>query len=304
MYELASTGALNGRFAAVAGYWNQFALPCPFMPHEAAISGFCSGGAFADSKDAVATYNGSGQTAPVVMPETENADELQAATTNGPAAVVLIVHDKDARYLQCAPQSQSACAQSVVIDLVAWLNGSDTQLTAPADQLTSMGEELITAFQLPTTAMNDVDPRFIGQGGGQVWYARTTLAVLDSNGTAGGTVRVVSVPTSTVVDERALAVSDQYVPGRVVLDASQPSNSTGSSSPQYGVSEDGVEVLNGPLGMQTPPITLYAGPYTMTASLGKTTCTDKVAITASRDVSFSAAFTQNSCKWSPTNSTP
>ena len=42
-----------------AGYWMQYALPCPFLPHEAPMSGFCSGGAFSDSLADVSNYNGS-----------------------------------------------------------------------------------------------------------------------------------------------------------------------------------------------------------------------------------------------------
>ena len=77
------------------------------------------------------------------------------------------------------------------------------------------------AYQLSATSMNDVDPRFNGEADGQVWYGRTVYGAPDANGTTAGVTREVSVATSAIVDERTLAVSDKYLPARVVLDVSQ-----------------------------------------------------------------------------------
>ncbi len=81
------------------------------------------------------------------MPETVGGDQLGEATRNAPAAVVLIVHAADSRYWQCPPADREDCANSLVIDRVAWLNGSDTPFDAPDAHLTAPGEELVVAYQ-------------------------------------------------------------------------------------------------------------------------------------------------------------
>lgn len=301
MHELASSGALDGRFAAVGGYWMQYALPCAFQPHVAPMSGFCAGGLFADNKADVASYNSSAGSAPLVMPETNSADELQTATGNEPAAVVLIVHRQDARSWQCQTDSRSACAQNLVIDRVAWINGSDTTQAASPANLVAAGEDLITAYRLEATSMNDVDPRFNGEASGQVWYGRTAYGEADANGTRAGVTREVVVATSAIADERTLAVSDKYVPGRVVLDVSQPNPQTASPTPQFSVLDGTTEVVAGDLGMQTPPITLYAATYTLKAAAGSISCSDQISIDPSSDVSFYAKFSKNGCEWDRTD---
>src|SRR5665647_802812 len=55
-----AAGQLDGRFAAVGGYWRQYALPCPFPMHMPDIYGFCSGGEFADSPQDENTSGGIG----------------------------------------------------------------------------------------------------------------------------------------------------------------------------------------------------------------------------------------------------
>jgi hypothetical protein len=296
MKELAASGRLNGRFAAVGGYWMQYALPCAFQPHVALISGFCAGGLFADSRADVASYNGAAGPAPLVMPETANADELRTATGNDPAAAVLIVHAADSRYWQCAPSERADCTLNLVIDNVAWINGSDVQQAKPPANLVAAGEQLVVAYQTVATSMNDVDPRFTGEGSGQVWYGRTAYGSPDADGTTAGVSREVAITSSAVVDERTLAVSDKYEPGRVVLDGSTGSSAI-SASPQFTVLDGTTEVVSGALGMQTPPITLYAAPYSLVASLAGTKCTDQVTIDASSDVSFVATFRASSCNW-------
>ncbi len=159
--------------------------------------------------------------------------------------------------------------------------------------------------------MNDVDPRFNGEADGQVWYARTAFGNPDANGTRAGVTREVIVATSAVADERTLAVSDKYVPGRVVLDVSQASSQNESLYQQFSVISDATDVVDGALGSQTPPITLYAGTYSLTASLADsngnapaspgTTCTEPITIDASSDVTFFAKFSAKGCAWSPTD---
>ena len=58
--HLAAAETLDGRLIAVGGYWMQFALPCAFMPHEALLTGFCTGSQFGDTADDVRDYTGGG----------------------------------------------------------------------------------------------------------------------------------------------------------------------------------------------------------------------------------------------------
>jgi len=304
MRTLAATGALDGRFAAVAGYWMQYALPCPFQPHAAPISGFCAGGAFSDSLADVSSYTGSPHPTPLVMPETSNSNLLQTAVANGPAAVVFVVHAADSRYWQCPSSDRNDCAQNLVIDRVAWVNGQEAVLESPNPNLIASGEQLVMAFQVPATSMNDVDPRFNGEADGQVWYGRTAYGQPDAYGTTAGVTREVSVATSAIVDERTLAVSDKYLPGRVVLDVSQSGLQPENTTAQFAIVDGATDVVSGDLGMQTPPITIYAATYTLKASLAATTCSEQIAVAAGSDVTFFAKFSKNSCRWQPTDALP
>ena len=316
MRTLSAEGKLDGRFAAVGGYWMQYALPCPQPSHPAVLAGYCSGGKFADSEQDAADPGGGlgGGSQPLAVPETGNADLLWSATGNGPAAVVLIVHAADSRWYQCAPDQQSSCAATLVIDRVAWVNGAETQLAVPSVNLTAPQEQLVTAYQLSASQMNDVDPRFSGESSGQVWYARTTFGTPDADGIRAGVSREVTVATSAVVDERTLAVSSKYVPGRIVLDVSRASIQSNSATPQFSVTDGTTVVVDGALGMETPPITLFPGPYSLQASAADgggggaaspgPSCDLPITVDAGSDLTFFATLAKNGCQWSATDSTP
>jgi len=307
MHALAAQGKLDGRFAAVGGYFMQYSPPCLYQPHLAAISGYCDGGAFSDNQVDVETSNGSAAVAPLVMHETAGADDLQSATGNGPAAVVLIVHAADARSWQCSPDQRADCAKNLVIDRVAWINGSEIRLVPAPTNLVAPQEQLVTAYQLNATTMNDVDPRFNGEATGQVWYARTAYGPVDTDGTVGGVTREVKVATSAIVDERTLAVSDKYTPGRVVFDVAESAYSQPPASPQFRVSDDTSEYVEGALDNQTPPVALFPSTYTLTAWLADAsaspssspsqTCVEQVTIEASSDVAYTATFSKSGCQW-------
>ena len=316
MRTLAANGKLDGRFAAVGGYWMQYALPCPEPSHPAVLAGYCSGGKFADSEQDAADPGGGlgGGSQPQAVPETGNGDLLWSATGNGPAAVVLIVHAADARWYQCEPERRTSCAATLVIDRVAWVNGSETQLTLPNFDLTTPEEQAVTAYQLSASEINDVDPRFNGESTGQVWYARTTFGTPDADGTRAGVSREVSVASSAVVDERTLAVSPKYMPGRIVLDVGRASVQPNSATPQFSVTDGTTVVVDGALGMETPPVTLLSGAYSLHASVTDgggngaasphPTCDLSITIDAGSDQTFFASFAKNNCLWNPTDSTP
>jgi len=316
--QLANTGRLDGRLAAVAGYWNQFALPCPFMPHQALMTGFCLGSEFADTAEAVTGYNGGNfPNAPISAPETSRGDLLWSTSGDSPAAVVLIVHAGDSRAWQCLPADRATCQTRMVIDSVAWFNGSATELALPGGDLApklsladvsgmvAKSEQLITAYPMFATQINDVDPRFLGQASGIVWYMRLAKTPSATDGLNEGIVRLVSDESSTVVDELPLAVSSDYKPARLILDADPGTGDSQNAYTQYSITFGANTLSDGQLGLGTAPLALAAGAYELYASLSDSNgqsvagpkCDQPITLTISANVSYLATFTVSKCDW-------
>jgi hypothetical protein len=327
--RLAANGSLDGRFAAVAGYWAQFALPCPFMPHQPAVLGFCSGGSFADTPEAARNQGGSvNGPVPVSVRETANGSLLWSLGQSsgdpgsmGVGSVALIVHRADSRAWQCAPNDRAACHSRLVIDNVAWVNGSIVAAppdmshldgASPAlsiDQVIAAavqpGQQLVTAYPLKGSAMNDVDPRFVGLADGVVWYVRVISGPPDADGIAPGKDVLVDDATGTVVSTLPLEVDAAYKPARIVLDAKGWEGPVGN--PVFTLSV-GTEVrIAGDLGAGTEPILLDAGDYKVHAFINTPqanpvagpTCDLDLTVAAGDDVSYFANFSAGSgdCTW-------
>jgi hypothetical protein len=312
---LANTGKLDGRLAAVGGYWNWFALPCPFLPHQAVITGFCSGSLFADTADAVRDYNGGLGSGPNSAAESGNGDLLWSTSGSGPAAVVLIVHAGDSRSWQCL--ERAACQKRMVVDSVAWFNGSATQLPQPAadiapklsladiEGMAAKSEQLVTAYPMLATQLNDVDPRFLGKGSGIVWYLRLAKTPSGADGLNEGVVRLVSDDSSTVIDELPLPVSSDYQPARVILDGNPANQNSQTAYPHYTITSGAATLSDDLLGMSTPPVALEAGAYELHAFLSDSNgqqadgpkCDQPITLTSSANVAYLATFTANKCDW-------
>ena len=319
-------GQLDGRFAAIGGYWRQYALPCPFPAHEAIIEGFCSGAKFGDTAaDVDDTSGGFGDgSAPVAVPETLNDDQLWQAGPQTAARVVLIVHALDSRSWQCTPDQLADCQRHMVIDDVAWVNGSatplgisstDNQLATEStfDQVaanaTKSGEQLVTAYALPATALNTVDPRLMGQGGGIVWLVRTASAVASGDDTASGNVRLVSDADAAVVAELPLDVAADYNPARLILD-SDYSGANSDQYPQVRVLDGGSAIAEDRLDLGTTPVALQPGSYTLHAYLADqngtavngATCDKTITLAAGSNLAYKASFSGSTCSWAPFDS--
>jgi hypothetical protein len=318
--QLAATGQLDGRLAAVGGYWAQFALPCPYMPHQPVILGFCSGGSFADTPEAAATCCGS-NTAPIAAPETASGQVLWSARgpNGGASAVVLIVHAADGRAGQCAADVRADCHSRLVIDSVAWIDGQATALNPDTSALPNValtvddvvaagvkpGEQLVTAYPLLATGMNNVDPRLIGgRGAGVLWYLRLATGAPDANGISDGVVRLVSDSDSSIGGELPLLVAEDYQPARVILDA-KDWNGNGAY-PRFTLGVDSTVVAEDVLGSGSTPLSLLAGDYVVHAFIATQqanpvagpTCNLPLTVAAGDDLAFYAQFpTQGDCSW-------
>jgi hypothetical protein len=317
--QLAATGQLDGRLAAVGGYWAQFALPCPYMPHQPVILGFCSGGSFADTPEAALTCCGTG-TAPIATLETANGDMLwSAGGINGDAAmVVLIVHTADSRAGQCQPADRGSCRARLVIDSVAWVNGDATSVNPDTSAVPGValslddviavgvkpGEQLVTAYPLLATHLNDVDPRLLGDGDGIVWFLRVLTGAPGADAISDSDVRLVSDSSSTVVAELPLVVPDDFATARVVLDA-QGWDGNGAY-PRFTVAAGTTVVVEGDLGSSSTPLALSAGDYAVHAFIATQqanpvagpTCDMPLTVAAGDDVAYFADFSgSGDCAW-------
>ncbi|MGZ8563227.1 MAG: hypothetical protein ACXWWU_06375 [Candidatus Limnocylindria bacterium] len=325
IYQLAADRRLDGRLAAVGGYWAQFALPCPFMPHQPVILGFCSGGSFADTPEAARSQGGSvNGLAPIAVRETANGDFLWSLGSSGDVglmgvgAVVLIVHATDSRAWQCAPDDRASCHSRLVIDSVAWVNGDAMALNPDMSALPGValpladviaagvkpGEQLVTAYPLLAGDLNDVDPRLIDQASDSVWFVRVLTTTPDSDAIADGVVRLVSDSASAIVAEMPLVVADDYAPARVILDA-KDWNGNGAY-PRFTVGAGTTVVAEGALGSSSTPLTVPAGDYVVHAFIATPeanpvagpTCDLSLSVEAEADVAYYADFAgSGDCSW-------
>jgi hypothetical protein len=321
--QLAASGALNGRFAAVAGFWTQQALPCAYMSHVSPVSGWCNGGTFGDTP-AEAEGNGNVAPAPISVPETRGGDllwEAERGAEGSPARVALIVHTADSRSWQCAPADRVGCATMLIIDRVAFINDEVPAPDAPDSNLSprmnmddvgaaavEAGETLVFTYPLSATQLNEVDPRFIGKGSGVVWYVRVLSGAPDGDGVVAGRDVLVDDATGKVVAELPAAADPDYNPTRMVLDVSgQIQGQLGQAFFSISARED--VIADGTLSSSLTPIELMAGEYTLRAwaiggaitsppAAGDLACQRDVSLASGDDVSYYAEWNAAStCGW-------
>jgi len=321
--QLAASGALDGRYAAVAGYWAQYALPCPYMPHQPPLSGFCYGGKFGDTPESVQGAGGIDGGAPLAVMETVGGNRLWqfSAPMGGTAArVALIVHSADARSWQCEPARRADCASRLVIDRVAWADDEEVVMdqpdpnTAPADLHLTLdqviaaavqpGQTLVLAYPLKATRMNDVDPRFAALAQGLAWYVRVISGPADPDGIVPGVDVLVDDSNGTVISTLPLEVDAAYHPARVVLDSNGWEGPVGTAA--FTISKGTTVVMAGDLGAQLAPLNLEAGDYTVHAFIDTPqanpvagpTCDLEMSVAAGDDVAFYADFAgSGDCSW-------
>lgn len=322
---LETSGKLNGRLVAVAGYWAMEFPPCPFVEHLAMLEGFCYAAGFADTPEAATsmTHGTVTSLAPIAGPEAGNGDLLWSAQDfPNPGLVVLVLHSYDSRAWQCAPDQLNRCQRRLVIDRVAWVNGSDTELGVPTDQIAPQlspdeaaaigvkpDEQLITVYPSDATALNGVDPRFSGATSGIVWFVRVAIGAADPDGVFDGVARIVSDGRSTIVGEQPLSASSDYRPGRVILDADDRiANGNDPAYPRFIVTNgSGSPMAEDSLSSSSAPIVLAAGNYTVHAFrvdqngvvVDGPECDLPLVVGAESDLGYTASFNGTGCVWAP-----
>jgi hypothetical protein len=242
--DLIQRGNLDGHAAAVAGYFAELFVSCPYTSqYVSPLVGWCRVVVFADHAPGATLCdrgpNGTRCTvpsglhlAPFFMAETSGT--LPSRPNEGPVRVVLIGHAGDARTLQCAPDDRAECSRAFVVDRVAWADGHDVPITPPhpVDQATgddlhprlspgeaataaSRGVAVISVAAFRRGDISSIDPRWNLDGDGIVWIVRS-LAEADPNApTRPVLVSLVSDETGETIDAHALALSADYRPARL-----------------------------------------------------------------------------------------
>lgn len=304
--ELVAQGKLDGRLAAVAGYWSQQALPCAYQPHIAVLSGYCAGGTFADTPEAAQSGNDRAS-APVVVPETSGSLTVGTGPMGSPQQVVLIVHAGDGRAWQCAAEERDACKSRLVIDDVAWLNGVPLEIAWHDDAVTKgvkPGEQVVSLFQLAGTDLNGVEPRMMAARLGLVVFLRLISGTPDADGISDGVERLVSMDRSQVVAEEPLQVDPGYNPARVVLDA-KPPDGLDQSGFRFGIKLGDLVIAQGLLDSSLSPFALAPGDYTVSSGVETgailthyPSCDGSLSLGAGDDVAFYADWPlRGDCTW-------
>ena len=246
--ELLGAGKLDGLAVAVAGYYNEVALPCPFPNrYVGPLESWCRMVAFTDTRAAAQLCQPEGTNgtscglpsgtnlSPFFMSET-SGDASSSLNGTEPAALVLIGHAGDARQWQCTTATQAECASAFVVDRIAWAAGHDVPPAAPqtgdqqsgsaiAPRMTlaqvaaaaGLGDDLLTAAPFRAGDIATVDPRWNMSGDNVVWLVRSLApaAGSDAQEARPETVWLVDDATGRVIDSHPLKLAADYQPARL-----------------------------------------------------------------------------------------
>lgn len=265
---LTGSGVVDGRAMAVGGWWiADLPMSCPYPGRSTLpIEGYCTtdhlSSAPYESYTCQTNPDGSGgchsnpvppgvQVMPALMlQETAGADGLSrvpdAHFKNG-TPVVLIVHVGDLRSRQCPAGSQDACSAKAIVDRIAWVAGEDVESGARIDILTALTPDeavfasrfegtLFTAFPVRLGEAWTIDPRFHGIGDDPVWVIRGSPNEpprAPEDPSRAIEVRLVDDGTSTVVFTGRMAPGADYVPARLLVQATEPEGVAGNGTGVY-----------------------------------------------------------------------
>jgi len=246
--ELLRSGQLEGQAVAVAGYYDEMALPCPFPGrYIGPLETWCRMVAFTDTRASAQlcqSFGSSGGScsqpsgpnlAPFFMSET-SGDIGSWQNGAQPIALVVIGHAGDARQWQCTAATQAECASAFVVDRIAWEEGHDVPPAAPqtGDQqsgapitprmtlaqvaaVLGLGDDLLTAAAFRAGDIATVDPRWNFAGDNVVWLVRSLAPAAGSvaQETRPEIVWLVDDATGRVIDSHPLKLAADYQAARL-----------------------------------------------------------------------------------------
>ena len=355
---MAGSGGVDGRAIAVGGWWlSDFAWSCPWPGRDTLpIEGYCTIDYLSSAPYERVTcqnnpdgsrscHSNAAPPGVQVMPammlqETAGADGLSLVPDgqfkNG-IPVVLIVHVGDLRSRQCPASGQDACSAKAIVDRVAWVAGEDVESGARIDLVTALTPDeaifaarfegtLFTAFPVRLGEAWAIDPRFHGIGEDPVWVIRgspTKPPRAPEDPSRAIEVRLVDDGTSTVVFTGPMAPGADYVPARLLVQATEPEGVAGNGTGVYyrvessdGLSVGLVEARMGPT-MQSgedprnrsigAPVLLDPGNYLVRVWRALVPgdghahfneCTQQVSLAALGELQVEAAFSgQGDCEF-------
>jgi len=252
---LIGAGNIDGRVAAVGGYWLPAMVPsCP-APNRwyAPIEHYCGYDVFSDPGFEIVTCRnftggtecggntpppGTTYITPALIDDDANGYQLREASVSGKdphgTPAVLIGHVADARLYQCPSEARADCKKAFVIDRVAWLGGVSLEAGLPIqtalqlkmslqDVATAAGSQVVLTA-VPALAKDAVtlDPRLQAVGNSVVWVVRS-LRTQDGSG-GSDPARAVDVwlvddATAAVSQHMGLEVDRAYNPAFVHVQA-------------------------------------------------------------------------------------
>jgi hypothetical protein len=320
---LIDAGEVDGRFLAIGGYWHAYFLPCRYMPHVAPLAQQCGFGVLTDAQieDPFAGPMGPnvpGRLSPALV--VESVGSLNMGDSPDPE-VVAVVHLADSRSWQCAAQGRGSCLSRSVLDRMVWSDGqyvdpgqfqpeiTTTMTTADASEIaaTLTGGQVVVAYPLDATSLNDVDPRLIGQGPDIVWLTRVVSGAPDEDGTAAGEVVLIEDATGSVISRLGLEVNELYQPARVILDTNGLGPGSVPDAAHFSISAADQILAQGNLESSSAPFALEPGDYMLTAWAASGAITDPpqnihceadLSLAAGDDVAYYADWPGGGeCRW-------
>ncbi|HEY4228118.1 MAG TPA: hypothetical protein VGM49_07250 [Candidatus Limnocylindrales bacterium] len=321
--DLLGSGKLDGQAVAVAGYYDAFVPSCPApSQYIGPLEGWCRFSALGDTRAGVQLCQPMGDNgmscsqptgtfmSPFFMNESSGDawSWLTGGATGEPAALVLIGHAGDPRQWLCTTSMQASCAHAFVVDRIAWAEGRDVPLAAPAtgDQQSGapltprmtlaqvaaaagLGDSVVSGAPFKAGDIATIDPRWSFAGNNLVWLVRTAASSTGAP-TAAETVWLIDDATGKAIDSEPMKLDPTYQPARLWLRATVHGVEccTGDVTPFERISSaEGTAAHEGIVsgsaegspsdvpayttfggGYGSPPVVLPAGKYSIAAWLG------------------------------------
>jgi hypothetical protein len=294
--ELLDDGDLDGRFAAVLGYYASNQISCPAEQHHATLDLFCYFVTYTDEDrpeyhqlNTLGAEQGAGVLEPVLVADSAGSVAIwneapPPSGAFGAQRMILILHAGDTRLWECKPQRRNYCRGRVVVDRIVWLDGdspdpvdgyselSPVRTTQDVMQLAahSADEVVVSAYAVDSPNVISIDPRLAGKGQGILWVARVLSGSVSADGVSDGVVRLIADETGDELLELPLGAANEYAPARLLIDSDDRRTRSGSG---YGLpqasatSADGAAMFSGYVGIFDTPIVLDPGSYTVRAWL-------------------------------------